>query len=74
MEQVELVGIYRSPDYWRMRAKQARQSAESITDPVAKYAMQAVAADCERTAERVEARERGRGALDRDAPRKRASN
>lgn len=72
MVQVELMGIYRSPDHWRERAKQARQSAESITDPLAKHAMLATAGDYERTAQRVEARERGRSFLDRETSRKRA--
>jgi hypothetical protein len=46
-------------EHWRARAQEARRLAEKIEDPEAKRAMQKVAANYERVAQRAEAREAG---------------
>jgi hypothetical protein len=63
---------HRSADYWWKRAKQARQSAESMADPETKHAMLTVAENCEQTARRAEAREQGREFVSHSIARKRA--
>lgn len=51
--------LFGSSEHWLARAKEARDMAEKITDADAKRAMLEIAADYEKVAKRVEAREAG---------------
>jgi hypothetical protein len=47
------------PDHWRDRAKEARDMAEDMTDPVSKQKMLDVASNYEHLAKRAEGRRTG---------------
>ncbi|HWE72140.1 MAG TPA: hypothetical protein VG328_03205 [Stellaceae bacterium] len=51
--------VFGTAEHWLTRASEARQMAESITDPEAKRAMLEIAANYEKVAKRAEARDAG---------------
>jgi hypothetical protein len=50
-----------APEHWLQRAREAREMADAMKDPVAKAAMIAIAENYEKIAKRAEAREVGIG-------------
>ena len=48
--------IYRNPQHWRLRAAEARATAEKIADPESKRMMLEIANEYEKLAERAEIR------------------
>ena len=53
--------LYGTPEHWAIRAKEAREMAENISDAKARKAMLVIAENYEKIAKRAEAREVGIG-------------